>query len=105
VLPEGVMLNYLSRRVNPSRFTNMMMTEMITFGGATIADDLARSRPDFVLLVHKNTDEFGVGFFGHDRRYGARIMDYINAQYSPLRLFGAEPFVADQFGIKILGRK
>jgi hypothetical protein len=72
-------------------------------------EDVARADfeahpPDYVLLVHRDTREFGVGYFGNSPLYGRKIMDWVNVNYRPVARFGAEPFVIDKFGIKILER-
>ena len=73
-LPEGITLNYLSRRPTTVPVINFMMTEMIVFGEDAITNALARRPPDYVVLVDKDTSEFGVGAFGVDPRYGQRVM-------------------------------
>jgi hypothetical protein len=81
-----------------------MMTEMIIFGEETMLAGLKKRPPDYVVLVHKDTSEFGVGRFGIDRRYGQQMMDWVNQRYEPLVRIGDEPFRGNGFGIKILVR-
>jgi hypothetical protein len=81
-----------------------MMTEMILFGEEELLGELREDPPDYVLLVHKDTTEFGVGFFGRDRRYGEAIMAWVNERYRPVALFGAEPLRDSRFGIRIMKR-
>ena len=102
VLPEGVMINYLTKRVNPTPYTNFMMPEMLTYGEGIILDAFKSSAPDYFVLVHKNTSEYGVGFFGQDHRYGKEIMDWVNENYSTVCLIGKEPLIGMGFGIKIM---
>ncbi len=104
VLPEGVMLNYLTRRINPTRYTNLMVPELKTYGESGIIADFEGHSPTYFILVHKNTSEYGVGYFGTDPDNGMKIMTWINAHYAPVALFGAEPFKGKRFGIKILKR-
>lgn len=103
-LPEGVMLNYLSRRVAPSRFTNFMVTEVDAFGEAAMLADLQRADPDVVVLVHKDTSEYGVGYFGADDRYGGAILRWIRRRYEPVHLEGAPPLRTFQYGIEVSRR-
>jgi hypothetical protein len=106
VLPEGVMLNYLSRRANPTPYINFMLIEMLAFGEDHILEAFRRARPDFFILVHKNTSEFGVGFFGQDPNYGMKIMRWVNAEYETAALIGLEPLTRyGEFGIKIMRRR
>lgn len=104
VLPEGVMLNYLARKRNPTKYINFMVPEMRFFGEGLILSDFMDKRPDFIILVHKDTSEYGVGFFGRDPRYGKSIMDWVNKNYSPVARIGNEPLQDNNFGIKIMKR-
>lgn len=100
------MLNYLSRRTNPTPFINVMMVEVLAYGEEAILASLSSHRPDYVVLIHKDTSEFGVGLFGVDPRYGARIRDWIRMEYVDAQLFGPEPLQQkERFGIKILRRR
>jgi 4-amino-4-deoxy-L-arabinose transferase-like glycosyltransferase len=103
-LPEGIMLNYLSRRTTTSSYVNFTVGEMLVFGEKRFFDDLKVRPPDYVILVDKDTAEFGVGPFGADPRYGQQIMDWVNRQYTPVTLVGDEPLQGRDFGIKILKR-
>ncbi len=104
-LPEGIMLNYLSRRTTTLPQINFMMAEMIIFGEEALLAGFKNRPPDYVVLVHRDTSEFGVGPFGIDRRFGLQTMDWVNQHYEPAIRFGAEPFRGDGFGIKILRRR
>ncbi len=103
-LPEGVMLNYHARRVNPTGYINLMPPELEMFGEEEIVRAFASHPPDYVLLVHKDTDEYGVRFFGSDG-YGELIMQWVCDHYRPVRTLGAEPLCGDKFGVKILERR
>jgi hypothetical protein len=103
-LPEGIMLNYLSRRPTTTSYVNFTVGEMTVFGENKFLDNLKARPPDYVLLVDKDTSEFGVGPFGTDPRYGQQIMDWVNRQYTPITLIGGEPLQGRDFGIKILKR-
>ncbi len=104
VLPEGIMINYLTRRQNPTPYINFMPPEIVAYGEQRIELALRRGQPDYVLLVHKPTTEYGVGFFGCDE-YCRSIMDWVNHNYEPAKTYGAEPLVDVRFGIKLLVRK
>ena len=51
VLPEGVMLNYLTRRNAPTRFITWMPPEVIFYGEANMLDALRTAPPAWVLLA------------------------------------------------------
>ena len=103
VLPEGVMLNYLARLDSPLRVINLMPPEVMAFGEDDVLRSLAARPPDFVLLVHRDTSEYGYPPFGRDPRYGLGIVDWINERYDGVRRIGP-PGAADA-GMQLLKRR
>jgi hypothetical protein len=102
VVPEGVMINFLSRRRNPTRYVNFMMPELVHFGERTILQDFRAHSPDVVMLVlAKDTSEYGVGPFGLDPANGELIVNWIEAEYRPVMLFGGDPLEGKYIGVKI----
>lgn len=105
VLPEGVMVNYLTRRRNPTPFVNFMPPEMAIFSESAILEALQAHPPDYVILIHKDTAEYGVGFFGADPAYGKLIMTWVVRRYRPVWQTQHEPLQDKNFGIKLLQRQ
>jgi hypothetical protein len=104
VLPEGVMLNFLTRRVNPTPYINFMPPEFLIFGEAAMLDALERAPPDWIALVHKDTREYGVRLFGRD--FGRSIFAWIQRAYEPVEELGGRPFAPEtRFGVQLLRRK
>jgi len=104
VLPEGVMINYLGRRVNPTGHVNFMPPELLIFGEDRILEAFRRNPPDLVALAHKDTREYGVGFFG--KGYARELYGWVEANYEPIALFGDPPLEAGSlFGVRLLERK
>lgn len=103
VLPEGVTLNYLLRSKSPTRYVNFMPPELAFFGEASMLEALERSRPRYVVLVHKDTSEYGARFFGED--YGAAFLQWVRANYRPVHTEGATPFTSSRFGIAVWERR
>lgn len=102
VLPEGVMMNYLARKTNPTKYINFMVPEMRVFGEDNILSDFIHKRPDFIVLVHKDTSEYGEDFFGRNLQYGKPIMDWVNQNYQSVVKIGDEPLKDNRFGIKVM---
>lgn len=103
VLPEGIMINYLSRRVNPTPYTNFMPPELILYGEDRILDAFRRTPPDYVLIVHKFTGEYGFPYFGRD--YGKALYYWVMHHYEQVELYGQPPLQdISSFGIQILRR-
>jgi hypothetical protein len=104
VLPEGVMLNYLSRRDSPLRVVNVMPPELLTFGEDAVLGPLKADPPDFVIFVHRDTGEYGYPLFGTDPRYGRYTMDWVTTRYRQIRSLGQNPTAPTGFGIAIFAR-
>jgi len=103
VLPDGVGLNFWLKRRNPSRYTLFLPTEIRDLGGEeAILADLRREPADFVVLIDRKHEEFGVGPFGRDPRNGRRIVAWVEANYRRIERFGAEPFQGRGFGVVLL---
>lgn len=106
VVPEGVILNYLARRANPTPYINFMPIELALYGEDVIVAALEANPPDIIVLAHKNTQEYGVGFFGNTKDgYGRGIVEWmLGAGYQSVASFGHEPFRDVRFGTRILKR-
>ncbi len=102
VLPEGVMINYLTKRKNPTPYINFMVPEMLLYGEDTILDAVRKNPPTFFVIVHKNTMEYGFEFFGQDIRYGQKIMIWVNQNYRSAVKIGDDPLRDNRFGIKVM---
>jgi Dolichyl-phosphate-mannose-protein mannosyltransferase len=105
VLPEGVMLNYLLRLDSPLRVINLMPPELMAFGEQDIVESLSAHPPDFVVLVHRDTKEYGFPLFGTDLRYGQRTRNWLDAGYQLVRTVGQNPRDANGYGMEILRRR
>jgi hypothetical protein len=104
-LPQGALINYLSRRVNPTPCLDWNPTMFTVFSEEKMTTAFEKNPPDYILLVEWNAYEFGVGGeFGHFPGYGMNLLDWINTNYTPAALFGSEPLKNGLFGIKILKR-
>ncbi len=84
VLPEGVTLNYLLRRVNPTPYYLLTPWEMAAFGGETvILDRIKASPPDFIALINIDMRAHGRHYFG-EPGYGADIVTWVQIHYQPV---------------------
>lgn len=104
VLPEGVTVNWFLRLRNPTGFVNFMPPELLLFGEDAMLEALTTRPPDYVLLVHKDTTEYGVPLFG--THYGRRILEFVHKRYRRAWLGGYEPLrKVQEFGIELLARQ
>ncbi|MEM9658093.1 MAG: hypothetical protein AAF961_07010, partial [Planctomycetota bacterium] len=80
VLPEGVMLNYVTRRLTPTRYITWMPPELYHFGERQMLDALRNAPPDWVLLADRDLEEYGVPPLGQG--YADSIADWIDGRYA-----------------------
>ncbi len=102
VMPEGAMLNYLARRANPTPYVDFSLPYLQHYGEDKILSAYALHSPDYIALMHCESGEYGVGYFGLERGYGRDIMQWVRTNYSPVWLIGHEPLQTNIFGIRIL---
>ena len=103
VVPEGVMINYMTRRAASTPHNNFMPPELIIYGEERILADFRASPPDYIAVVHKDTTEYGFPLFGQD--YAQRFYAWIEANYTRVHRTGKAPLVkTKQFGIDLLKR-
>ena len=108
VLPEGAMVNYLTRRVNPTRHLVFAPPEILIFGEDRILEDLRAQPPEYVALVHRETREYGLPLFG--THYAGRLLDWVREDYELVARVGATPLARERLvdgrsGFEVLRRK
>ena len=77
VLPEGLMINYLSRRPSPP----LPELQENPDAEARYVQVLARSPPDYVLWLTRDTRAPGVTQFGAPGKPGAKISEWLRGNY------------------------
>jgi 4-amino-4-deoxy-L-arabinose transferase-like glycosyltransferase len=83
-VPEGAMINYLSRRVNPTGEPILLPGEVTMFGEARILDRFRQHPPDWIAEVRSNVAPFGYTGFGID--YAQSLAAFIKENYDPVEL-------------------
>jgi hypothetical protein len=103
VLPDGVMLNYLTRRRNTTPFIIGNPADMAMFGEGTVLDAYATSPPDWIALVACDTTIYGFPYFGRD--YAQALAGWMDRNYVLAEVIGAPPFTGRGFGVALLRRR
>jgi len=101
VLPEGVILNYLTRRDNSTPYA-VFAFEVWAFGEQNMLAAYQKNPPDYIVLVQRDSSEYGVPYFGLQKGYGFNVMQWVRQNYKPVYLVGSEPLQNGAFGVKIL---
>jgi len=89
VMPEGLMINYLSRRrsVDPGWLVGEKETDFV--------HRLADKSPDYVILITRDMVEYGIPRFGAPGNYGYESVKWVAANYSFVEGFGGDPLGPD----------
>lgn len=103
VLPESVMLNYLSKRNNPIKYFEFTPNFVRTIGEENILKAISLAQPSFILLSELDTSEHGDRYFG--KNYARNIYSWIANNFDNKVQIGAEPLTGKGFGIMITKRK
>jgi len=83
-VPQGAMINYLSRRINPTGELTLLPGEVEMFGEQRILGRFHRHPPDWIVFVQTDVSEFGYANFGVD--YAQEIDRFIKDNYDPMPL-------------------
>jgi hypothetical protein len=105
VLPQGALLNYLSRHTNPCGYAAWNPPEMAAFGQEKMTAAFIAHSPDYVIELFVNYGEYGEGVFGQEKRFGLDVQQWIDAHYQMVQLIGHDWLQDGQFGLKILKKK
>jgi 4-amino-4-deoxy-L-arabinose transferase-like glycosyltransferase len=103
VWPEGALLNFLARRPNSTPYVVLMPPELLMYSERVILDAYRHRPPDFILLIDRDTSEYGVGQFG--RGYARDLWIWLWQEYQPVSGANGEPAESEEFGMILLKRR
>lgn len=88
-LPEGALLNYLSRMESSIPYYSFLPSDMLFYGEEEILGAMQEAPPDFAVFLYRDTREFGHGFFGGG--YAQKIGSWLQEQYVLMHSAGPSP--------------
>ena len=103
-LPEGSLLNYLTRRARASHDT-MNVMELYIHGEQKLLSSWKQTPPDFVALIPGSAPEFGFEPFGRREDYGKATMEWIRSDFEEVKVIGARPFESGLMGAQFFKRR
>lgn len=103
VAPEGIGLNYLSLRENPLLLYSYNPPTIRLVGQEAGIFSLIQNNVDYIVILQRETDEYGYSRFGMD--YGQKISSWVYDHYGIVKQVGPAPFTSAEFGAVILKRK
>ncbi|HEY2383305.1 MAG TPA: hypothetical protein VGK48_19190 [Terriglobia bacterium] len=106
VLPEGVMLNYLTRIPNSIPYFFFAPFVLADGRNEDIMHRLNAAPPDRIVVISRDMREFGVGRFGDSPEHGQMLLEFINRNYKPVYSYGyADPLDPERFGFAVFANK
>ena len=104
-MPEGVILNYLSRRANPTPYYSAIPIEMSLYGEKAMIAAFEKTPPDFLMFAHRPTPEYGLAWAYFSGSYGVELGDWLHERYTKVGM-AEDPERSDmQFGWIMLLRR
>ena len=79
IAPEGIMLNYLTRRVNPTPYVTLMPVEVLMFGEQRILEAFQEQPPDLLVVTDQEVESYGAHYFGQG--YAEQLFQWLYAHY------------------------
>ena len=106
VMPEGVMLNYLTQLPNPTSYYFFPPFVLANGRIDAILQSFNASLPDRIVVISRDMREFGVNRFGDSPEHGQKLIEFIVQNYESINSFGYnDPLDPDRFGFVVFARK
>lgn len=90
VVPEGLLINFLSERSTYNKFYCLIPNHIETFGEDNIVRVLKNNLPDYIITDNVDSSWYGYKYFGID--YGFKINSLITKNYTFIKEFKSEYF-------------
>lgn len=106
VVPEGLMLNYLTRM--PSPVSPFFLFSFATRNGAEseLVARLEQSPPDWVVVLSRDLKEYGISRYGEREGEGRLVLDWIDRNYEFVASAeGRHPFDSPAGDLWVLRRR
>jgi len=95
VIPEGIMVNYLSRKISPVSVAAFYTTRKLE---TEILLNLKKKPPHWIVNITRDLNEYGVKRYGAKGESGELLIDWVKAKYHPYAVIGVDPLDTDKFG-------
>jgi hypothetical protein len=86
VLPQGVLVNVVTRRRTPVPYQHVLPPELKLFGRGRMLEAFRSHPPDWILFVPDSREEIGDGFFGIED-YFPEFITWLKEEYERVEVF------------------
>jgi hypothetical protein len=105
VLPEGIMINYLSRRATPLATTHFFADALADGREAELVRALERTPPDWVIVATRDLRENGIMRYGERPGRGELLLRWVVTHCEAVGTLGGDPLDPDQCGAYFYKRR
>lgn len=104
-LPEGLMVNYLARMRSP--LPHFFYYSVVTERGreSRVVARLRQQPPDWVLLVPRGLEEYGISRYGERSGAGGEILAWVRANYDSVGHVAGEPMSFGRHQLEVFRRR
>lgn len=104
-LPEGLMVNYLARMRSP--LPHFFYYSVVTGGGRErqVVERLRENPPDWVLLVPRGLEEYGIVRYGERPGAGGEILSWVRTHYESVGQVRGEPMSVEKHRLEVFRRR
>jgi hypothetical protein len=99
VLPEGVMLNFMSGKTASTKYFEFAPSFFNMEKESVVLEGFKAVPPDYIVLLDRDMSEHGARYFGMD--YAKDLFFWLARHYEPVQLIGSMPNTGKGFGILI----
>lgn len=105
VLPYGVAINYLTRRINPTPCVFWDQIVMPVYGPSNMVAAFETHAPDYVLFVDRDPSNPGFHNYSREPAFRRELMPWVEAHYRLVRVIRGAPAANGPTTVKILKRR
>jgi hypothetical protein len=101
VRPEGVMINYLSRRATPTATNRFFASDLAEGREGRLVDEMKKHRPDWIVLLRRDLRKYGIARYGEKIGEGQAFLQWIANGYQLAATAGGDPLNPRQAGLAV----
>lgn len=95
IMPEGVMINFLTGRPSNGFYYSTIPPYYETFGEDKILSDIKKNPAGYIIINDRDTSEYN--YKGICKDYGFKICKWVNSSYVPIKSFANVSEDGDKF--------
>lgn len=83
ILPEGAMVNFLTKRQSDDFYTSLIPLYVELFGGDKLIEHFKKTKPEYIVFNNWNTKDYYFQYICQD--YAITFCTYVSKNYTPVK--------------------